>query len=649
MNKYMKVATKATFLSFTLLLTGCGNGGLYSNDTQQPVDPKPVTPEPEPEPLPSTFELTVSPAENPSNKANLQLSWDTSVFNNFTDVKYDVCEKDNTQENNCALLASMNDDATFTLPMTALQAMQGTEYFILATVETTVDSIVESTIIPSNDAQLAQEDINALINVFKPSNSSSAIDDMGLNSTITFSADGTTLALGMPGEDSGSVGVDGQQSSMHSEDSGATYIFRFKNETWVQEAYIKASNAESKDNFGHSVALSGDGNTLVVGAPFESSSATGFNADETDNSAMNSGAVYLFHFDTVDANWSQKGYIKSSNSDSDDNFGHAVSLSEDGELLAVSARHEASSANTVNGDETDNSIPGAGAVYLFRLTEQGVHNQEAYIKASNPDYNDNFGQSISLSADGKTLVVGADGEDSNAVGIDGPSGDGTSSASGAAYIYRFETGRWDQQAYIKASNTEAKDAFGFSVALSADGNTLAVGANKEDSPALGVNGDQVNNTVTDAGAVYLFRFISDNWQQQAYIKASNTGADDTFGQSVALSADGNTLAVGAYKESSNEQGIIDTDQSNNMSPDSGAVYLFKFGVNESEDMTWAQSIYIKQSTGTQAAQFGFSISLSAEGALAAIAPMEASQNAEGINPLADIGTHSLSSGAVYLY
>src|SRR5690606_19867542 len=100
---------------------------------------------------------------------------------------------------------------------------------------------------------------------------------------------------------------------------------------------------------------------------------------------------------------------------------------------------------------------------------------------------------------------------------------------------------WSQQAYIKASNTDAGDWFGFGVALSGDGNTLAVSANSEDSNATGIDGDQADNSAPDAGAVYVFvRDGQAQWSQQAYIKASNAEADDGFGYSVALSRDGNT-------------------------------------------------------------------------------------------------------------
>src|SRR5690606_35208174 len=76
--------------------------------------------------------------------------------------------------------------------------------------------------------------------------------------------------------------------------------------------------------------------------------------------------------------------------------------------------------------------------------------------------------------------------------------------------------------FIKASNTDAYDWFGWSLALSADGSTLAVGAPAENSKATGVNGDQADNTSPSSVAVYVFTQVEGDWMQQAYLKASNT-------------------------------------------------------------------------------------------------------------------------------
>ena len=112
--------------------------------------------------------------------------------------------------------------------------------------------------------------------------------------------------------------------------------------------------------------------------------------------------------------------------------------------------------------------------------------------------------------------------------------------------------------YFKASNTEALDLFGNSVSLSADSNTLAVGAILEDSTATGINGDQTesDNSGSNSGAVYVFARNNGVWQQQAYLKASNAELADNFGGDVSLTADGNTLAVGAAIENGAYSGAI---------------------------------------------------------------------------------------------
>jgi hypothetical protein len=116
-----------------------------------------------------------------------------------------------------------------------------------------------------------------------------------------------------------------------------------------QTAVLKASNAKPGDHFGNGgtlegkgVALSGDGTTMAVGAPYESSKAKGVDGDQKDNSVYSSGAVYVFT--RAGNGWAQQAYIKASNPGQSDKFGYAVSLSQDGNTLAVSAFFESSAA-----------------------------------------------------------------------------------------------------------------------------------------------------------------------------------------------------------------------------------------------------------------------------------------------------------------
>jgi ABC-type Fe2+-enterobactin transport system substrate-binding protein len=104
------------------------------------------------------------------------------------------------------------------------------------------------------------------------------------------SLSGDSLAVGAREEASAATGVNGNQADNSAGGAGAVYVFVRTGTTWIQQAYVKASNRGG--NFGSSVSLSGE--TLAVGAPDESSAATGVNGNQADNSASYAGAIYVF-------------------------------------------------------------------------------------------------------------------------------------------------------------------------------------------------------------------------------------------------------------------------------------------------------------------------------------------------------------------
>jgi hypothetical protein len=401
----------------------------------------------------------------------------------------------------------------------------------------------------------------------KPSNTGG--DFFGVS--IALSADGSTLAVGAHLEDSAAVGVDGDGLNDAAYNAGAAYVFRRTLGTWSQEAYVKATNTEVEDAFGISVALSGDGTVLAVGAPSEDSTSRGVDGSQTADLATdaNLGAVYVYR--RSGARWAPEAYVKASNSDDADAFGSALALSERGEVLIVGAPYEASSTTGVGGPEENNDARESGAVYVFRAVS-GVWGQEAYVKASNTGASDQFGGAVALSADGAVLAIGAFGEASASTGVGGVQTSDAASYAGAVYVFR-RSATWAQQAYLKASNTAAGDWFGCSVALSADGATLAVGASVESSAATGIGGDQASNAASGSGAVYVFRDGSMGWEQAAYVKAPNTGAFDAFGRTVAVATAGVALAVAAPFEDSAATGIGGDDASD-AAFGSGAAYVY---------------------------------------------------------------------------
>jgi hypothetical protein len=346
--------------------------------------------------------------------------------------------------------------------------------------------------------------------------------------------DGDTIVIGATFESSNATGVNGDQSNNGAFASGAVYVFVRSGTNWTQQAYLKASNTGAGDQFGGSVAISGD--TIVVGAMAEDSSTGGVNSDQDNNSAVDAGAAYVFV--RSGTNWSQQAYLKAFNPEGGgnyyptpipDNFGISVRVS--GDTVVVGAPGEDSAATGVDGDQNDNSAPESGAAYVF--VRSGTNwSQQAYLKPSNTAANDRFGWAVATSGD--TVVVGAYAR---------------SSGTGAAYIFTRSGTRWTQQAFLSGTHPPTTNQFGYSVAVS--NNTVVVGANAEDS-------------------AYVYTRSGTNWTQQAQLKASNVG-DDDFG--CAVSVWGDTVVVGAFAEDSNATGV-NGNQSNNSSTDSGAAYVF---------------------------------------------------------------------------
>ena len=211
--------------------------------------------------------------------------------------------------------------------------------------------------------------------------------------------------------------------------SGAAYVFARSGTNWSQQAYLKASNPDADDLFGASVAV--DGDTVVVGALGESSKARRINGDQTDNSARNAGAAYVFTRNGT--NWSQQAYLKAFNAEAGDGFGYPVGIS--GDTIVAAAQSESSDGTSTR----NNNAWWAGAAYVFARSGTNWI-QHAYLKASNPgggvpgvSSGDLFGAAVAVSGD--TVVVGAHYEDSDAKGINGDQSNNDAENSGAAYVF----------------------------------------------------------------------------------------------------------------------------------------------------------------------------------------------------------------------
>jgi cysteine-rich repeat protein len=324
---------------------------------------------------------------------------------------------------------------------------------------------------------------------------------------ISLSIYGDRAIVGAPSSEGEAIG------------SGSAYVFR-RDGSWVQEAKLTASDGGRGDSFGSVVSISGD--TAIVGAP------------RHDGVGNLSGAVYVFR---RVSSWRQEAKLTASDAAADDHFGTTVFI--DGDRLVVGAP----SANNGVGAYS-------GSAYVFRHDDNGTPLypyddfwiEEAKLTASDADAGDTFGRSVSIAGD--RVAVGAPGVD----------------FLGAVYIFKRDDdapGNWVEEAKLTASEGEAGDEFGASVAISGD--AVVVGAYAHDG--LG----------SSAGSAYLFRSddngtpfdpIDDVWIEEANFHASDTYTYDRFGSSVAL---GDVWAVvGAYGDDDDGLG-------------SGSAYLFDTG------------------------------------------------------------------------
>jgi hypothetical protein len=392
---------------------------------------------------------------------------------------------------------------------------------------------------------------------------------------------GTSVALSADGA-TALVGADG-----HNNATGAAYLFLRSGTSWSRKAELVAPDHSLYDHFGHSVVLSADGGTALVGAP---------------GHAFNTGVAYLFA--RGGTSWARQAELAAPGGAQGDDFGASVALSAGGGTALVGAWGH------------NNTI---GAAYLFARGGTSWARQ-AELAAPDGAPHDHFGFSVALAGNGSTALVGADGYDR---------------VSGAAYLFARSGTSWAQQVELAAADGTAGDAFGEPVSLAADGNAGLMGAHGLDSftgaayvfvrggagwarqaeltvpdgapddsfgsVALSADGDTAlvgaygHNYHT--GAAYVFVRDGAGWAQQAELTDADGVPNDSFGTSVALSADGGTALVGAYGHNYG----------------TGAAYLFARG-----GTSWALQAKLTAGDGAQGDGFGWSVALSADGVTAMV-------------------------------
>jgi hypothetical protein len=325
---------------------------------------------------------------------------------------------------------------------------------------------------------------------------------------------------------------------------GAAYIFhKTGTNSWDTGTKITASDAADYDAFGYSVAISGD--YAIVGAQFE------------NGSGSYRGAAYIFH--RTDTHTWDAGVKIDAGMDvgNNDQFGYSVGIS--GDYAIVGAPFNEDTGGT-----------DRGAAYIFHRTGTNTWDSGSRIGVGSAD-NDLFGNSVAISGD--YAIVGAYQED----------GSGTN--RGAAYIiHRTGTNIWSSSTKITASDTASVDYFGNSVAISGD--YAIVGAYQEDGSG------------TDRGAAYIFyRTGTNTWDTGIKIDAGiDVGDNDWFGYSVGISGD--YAIVGAWYEDGS-------------GTDRGAAYIF----NRTGTNTWNAGSKITASDAQDNDNFGFSVGISGDYAI----------------------------------
>ena len=526
----------------------------------------------------------------------------------------------------------------------------------------------------------------------------------GFGRALALSADGATLAVGARTEGSASTGTfvpgdDGYQDALDNDGasfSGAVTVYRrSEGKDWGIEAFVKAPKAGGGDRFGSALALDSSGTTLAVGAPFEDSASTGTFAPSDagyqtaldSNDASDSGAVTVYR--RSGSAWSVEAFVKAPVAGGDgfgDRFGSALALSADGATLAVGAPNEdsASTGTVAPGDEgyqaalDSDGAKSSGAVTVYRHSES-AWSVEVFVKAPKAGSNDEFGRALALDSSGATLAVGAPFEDSASTGtFTAPDGEGYQDAldrgfannSGAVTVYRRSGSAWSVEALVKAPNASGRDQFGFALALSGDGATLAVGAPFDGSASTGTfaPGDAGYQAALDSdgtaalGAVTVYRRSGSAWSVEAFLKAPKTGIGDDFGRSLALSEDSSTLAVGAPFEDSASAGVFSPSGEGHQAAldsdgarDSGAVTVYR-----RSGSAWRVETFVKAPVaGGRDDEFGTALALSRDGATLAVGARNEDgdalpQDGDALpQPVggdsADTGNAVLDSGAAYLY
>ncbi|MGR5448510.1 Ig-like domain-containing protein [Vibrio sp. PNB22_3_1] len=521
------------------------------------------------------FNLTSITSDMPGK---LSFEWDGLS----DDILFTVCRHDPTQSDGCDPLGQVLSSNALDVEV-ALLDVASSEFFVLSSVGAARQ---KSGVVPfPNDLSLSM--VSRLV-----ASNGEPSDYFGFS--LDFDLEGRTLVVGAPYESS--LGNDPESNLLLN--AGAVYVFTRSGSDWDEVAMLKAPSPTSTENFGMSVSIASDASRIAVGAPYGTGSVYVYKRDEgqswvfektltsphpgtldnfgasvdigagsvlavgvpgessdgssqVDTSASRAGAVYVFRHNMV-TGWEEEAYLKHSFPKAGDTFGGSVQFDETGSILIVSTPFDNNGSSGINGDESSEDLESSGSVSVYR--NDGAWVKEAFLRSANPTASAGFGYSISMAGD--TLLVGARNENivGRGVGADVHGPVQLSSRFGGAYLFErsLGLGGWSQTNYIKAEEPSVGDVFGVGTLLSVSGDVMYISAVGEDSSALGLNGEQLNDEALNTGAVYRYRKVGDDWIFDAFIKSPEllSGAVN-FGDysGIATNYDGKVLAVSDYMSS----------------------------------------------------------------------------------------------------
>ena len=421
----------------------------------------------------------------------------------------------------------------------------------------------------------------------------SSADRVQLNTSAAVIHDNLGASVGMSG-DYAMVGVPNDDTD-DGRNAGSLQVF-FRSETgWVQHQKLNASDAVGGDQFGTTLAMSGD--YAIVGAP------------RKDDVGNNSGAAYIFTRQGTE--WVEQAKLVAPDARQGDYFGISVAIDGDTAL--------------VGGHRINKPMADAGSVYVFeRLGNSWI--QTAWLTAPDATRFAYFGFSVGI--DGDTAIIGATRDDE------------AGSDAGAAYVFVRNGIQWTLQQKLLGNNTESEDNFGYAVDVDGDFAIVASPKNKGSGAAyiysrdgtkwqqkrnririrmipidpdgasafgisvdisgetavIGATGGVVGQDVV--GAAYVFTQNEPPfWNQHTKLVAGDRRGGDQLGFAVAIS--GNEVITGAPKHSAG--GLA-----------SGAAYIFE----QKEDGAWVETIKLSDGETASEDQFGISVSISGNLAVA---------------------------------